>query len=227
MRYRTYATLRNAWIAFLIIGVLAAPAVLIQELIESPVTESTTADSLATVTRLTDDYRAAHTALRSAEASAACLRWDIDQLVADEITREGYTINRVDGVLKLTPPAPKPQVRREPTPVAPKSNTQVAVEAKPQASGDGWQMARASWYGPGFYGRKTASGAVLTEGMMNVAHRSMAFGTRIEFRYKGRTCVAVVNDRGPFVAGRTFDLGPGTAQALGFSGVGTVEWRRL
>jgi len=89
----------------------------------------------------------------------------------------------------------------------------------------GWQTSKASWYGPGFYGNKTASGAVLTPGMMNVAHRSLAFGTRIEFRYKGRTCVAVVNDRGPFVAGRVFDLGPGTAAALGFSGVGTVEWR--
>ena len=68
---------------------------------------------------------------------------------------------------------------------------------------------------------------MLTEGMMNVAHRSMAFGTRIQFEYNGRTCVAVVNDRGPFVAGRTFDLGPGTAAALGFSGVGTVRYRIL
>ena len=93
------------------------------------------------------------------------------------------------------------------------------------STGGTWQTAKASWYGPGFYGRKTASGAVLTEGMMNVAHKTLAFGTRIEFRYGGRTCVAVVNDRGPFVAGRTFDLGPGTAKALGFSGVGTVEWR--
>lgn len=89
----------------------------------------------------------------------------------------------------------------------------------------GWQTAKASWYGPGLYGNKTASGAVLTTGMMNVAHKTLAFGTRIEFRYKGRTCVAVVNDRGPFIAGRTFDLGPGTAKALGFSGVGTVQWR--
>lgn len=89
----------------------------------------------------------------------------------------------------------------------------------------GWQTAKVSWYGPGFYGKKTASGAVLTTGMMNVAHRTFAFGTRIEFSYKGRTCVAVVNDRGPFIAGRTFDLGPGTAQALGFSGVGNVQWR--
>lgn len=95
------------------------------------------------------------------------------------------------------------------------------------ASVNGWKSARVSWYGPGFYGRKTASGAVLVEGMMNCAHRSLPFGTRIQFEYKGRTCVAVVNDRGPFVGGRTFDLGPGTATALGFSGVGTVKYRIL
>ena len=103
--------------------------------------------------------------------------------------------------------------------------TSSATQASTTASAAGWQTAKASWYGPGLYGNKTASGAVLTQGMMNVAHKTLAFGTRIEFRYGGRTCVAVVNDRGPFVAGRTFDLGPGTAQALGFSGVGNVEWR--
>lgn len=95
----------------------------------------------------------------------------------------------------------------------------------------GWQTAKVSWYGPGFYGRKTASGAVLTTGMMNVAVPQgstgrFPFGTRIEFAYNGRTCVAVVNDTGAFAKyGRQFDLGPGTAQALGFSGVGTVQWR--
>jgi len=91
----------------------------------------------------------------------------------------------------------------------------------------GWKTARVSWYGPGFYGRHTASGPILTEGMMNVAHKSLPFGTRIQFEYKGRSCIAVVNDRGPFVAGRTFDLGPGTATALGFGGVGTVRYRIL
>ncbi len=84
-----------------------------------------------------------------------------------------------------------------------------------------------SWYGPGFYGRKTASGAVLTQGMMNVAHRSLPFGTQIQFEYNGHTCTAVVNDRGPYAGGRTFDLGPGTATALGFGGVGTVKYRIL
>ena len=95
------------------------------------------------------------------------------------------------------------------------------------SDGTGWSSAKVSWYGPGFYGRKTASGAVLTQGMRNVAHKTLPFGTRIEFVYKGASVIAVVNDRGPFVAGRTFDLGPGTAKALGFSGVGTVKWRVL
>jgi rare lipoprotein A (peptidoglycan hydrolase) len=88
-----------------------------------------------------------------------------------------------------------------------------------------WRKARVSWYGPGFYGRTMAGGGKLTPKSMVVAHRSLPFGTKIEFSYRGRTCIAVVRDRGPFVRGRTFDLGPGTAKALRFSGVGTVRWR--
>lgn len=83
----------------------------------------------------------------------------------------------------------------------------------------------ASWYGPGFYGRHTASGPVLTPGMMNVAHKHMAFGTKLTFYYDGRKACAVVNDRGPYVHVREFDLGPGTAVALGFGGVQQVGWR--
>ena len=115
-------------------------------------------------------------------------------------------------------PKPKPKPAARPGATAP---------SRAAASTSGWQSAKASWYGPGFYGRRTASGAVLTQGMMNVAHKSLAFGTRIQFEYKGRTATAVVNDRGPFIHGRVFDLGPGTAQALGFGGVGTVKYRIL
>jgi rare lipoprotein A len=114
-------------------------------------------------------------------------------------------------------PIPKPKPVARPAAAAP---------SRAVATG-GWQSAKVSWYGPGFYGRRTASGAVLTQGMMNVAHKSMPFGTRIQFEYKGRTATAVVNDRGPYVHGRVFDLGPGTAQALGFGGVGTVKYRIL
>lgn len=117
------------------------------------------------------------------------------------------------------------QQQKRTAPAAPAVKQASTATATPATSTAGWNTAKVSWYGPGFYGNTMAGGGVLTTSSMVVAHRSMAFGTRIEFRYKGRTCVAVVNDRGPFIAGRTFDLGPGTAQALGFSGVGTVEWR--
>ena len=121
-------------------------------------------------------------------------------------------------------PLPKPKPKPKPAP-APRAETPTPSRAA--ADTTGWQSAVASWYGPGFYGRKTASGAVLTENMMNVAHKTLPFGTQVQFEYGGRTVTAVVNDRGPHIAGRVWDLGPGTAKALGFSGVGSVRYRIL
>ena len=114
-------------------------------------------------------------------------------------------------------------IRRAPAPA--RSATGGAAPAAP--AGSGWKTARVSWYGPGFYGNTMAGGGTLQPDSMVVAHRSLAFGTRIEFSYNGHTCIAVVRDRGPYVGGRTFDLGPGTARALGFGGVGTVSYRIL
>ncbi|MGB4593910.1 MAG: septal ring lytic transglycosylase RlpA family protein [Coriobacteriia bacterium] len=101
----------------------------------------------------------------------------------------------------------------------------IAASARAIVPLTGWKTAKVSWYGPGFYGHTMAGGGQLTPTSMVVAHRSMKFGTKIQFTYRGKTVVAVVKDRGPYVSGRTFDLGPGTAKALGFSGVGTVSWR--
>jgi len=74
----------------------------------------------------------------------------------------------------------------------------------------------ASWYNDA---GSTASGFHATFG---VANRTLPFGTRVMFRYRTRTVTAVVDDRGPFVSGRDWDLNQNTAAALGFSGVGTV-----
>lgn len=90
-----------------------------------------------------------------------------------------------------------------------------------------WRTAKVSWYGPGFYGNTMAGGGELAPDSMVAAHRSLPFGTRVEFQYGGKTCVATVMDRGPYADGRTFDLGPGTAKYLGFSGVGYVKYRVL
>ena len=57
------------------------------------------------------------------------------------------------------------------------------------------------------------------------AHKTMRFGTKVEFRYRGRTAIGVCLARGPYVGGRVFDLGPGVAERLRFDGVGYVRWR--
>lgn len=89
-----------------------------------------------------------------------------------------------------------------------------------------WRSALCSTYGigDGLVGHGMASGGILRSNSMVVAHKTMKFGTKIRFRYKGRQCIAVVKDRGPYVGSRVFDLGPGTAKALRFNGVGRVQW---
>jgi rare lipoprotein A len=91
----------------------------------------------------------------------------------------------------------------------------------------GWLQARCSWYGPGFYGNTMAGGGRLQRNSMVVAHKRLPFGTRIQFWHRGKSVIAVVRDRGPYVSGRAFDLGPGTAKALGFGGVGVLRYRIL
>ncbi len=89
----------------------------------------------------------------------------------------------------------------------------------------GWKRVFVSWYGPGFYGNHMANGEILRTDSMIFAHKTLPFGTKIEMRYNGKTAVGIVKDRGPFIPGREFDLGPGIAKALGFSGVHYVYYR--
>jgi hypothetical protein len=79
-----------------------------------------------------------------------------------------------------------------------------------------YQPSGASWYDDG---GGTACGFHAT---MGVAHKTLPCGTHVTFRYGGHTVTAVVDDRGPFVAGRDWDLNQNTAAALGFGGVDTV-----
>ena len=89
----------------------------------------------------------------------------------------------------------------------------------------------ASYYGigDGFMGGTTASGAIVTESSMGVAMLNVPLGTYVEISYGGRSVIAVVNDRGPYVHGRVIDMQPAVARALGFLsvGVGTVQYRFL
>ena len=84
---------------------------------------------------------------------------------------------------------------------------------------------QASWYGPGFYGNRTASGEVLTPGTLTAAHRTLPFGTRVKVTNldNGRSAVVRINDRGPFHSGRVLDLAHGAASQLGVVASGTAQ----
>lgn len=82
-----------------------------------------------------------------------------------------------------------------------------------------YRLAEASWYGGG---GSLACGGSLTSATMGVANKTLPCGTLITLRYGGRTVRVPVVDRGPYVAGREFDLTEATKRALGFDGVGEV-----
>ena len=88
-----------------------------------------------------------------------------------------------------------------------------------------YKSAIATWFGPGFYGSRTACGQVLTTTLVGVAHRTLPCGTKLEFLYRGRTLVVPVVDRGPYANNADWDLTTGAAKALGFvdtDRVGTI-----
>ena len=85
-----------------------------------------------------------------------------------------------------------------------------------------YRLAGASYYGPGLYGNGVACGGTLLPGTLGVAHKTLPCGTRVKLRYRGRSVTVPVIDRGPYVAGRDYDLTEATKLRLGFPGVGTV-----
>ena len=80
-----------------------------------------------------------------------------------------------------------------------------------------YRQAKATWFGPGFYGHRTACGEKLTRTLVGVAHRTLPCGTKVSLFYRGRTIVVPVVDRGPFAHGASWDLTAAAAQQLGFS----------
>ena len=83
----------------------------------------------------------------------------------------------------------------------------------------------ASWYGPGFYGNRTACGQTYTPEIVGVAHRTLPCGTLVVLEYGGRTMTVPVIDRGPYVAGRTLDLSSATHVAIGCPDLCTLSMR--
>jgi rare lipoprotein A len=82
-----------------------------------------------------------------------------------------------------------------------------------------FRLADASWYGGG---GSMACGGWLTSSTLGVANKTLPCGTLVTLRYDGRTVRVPVVDRGPYVAGREYDLTEATKRALGFEGTGDV-----
>jgi hypothetical protein len=74
------------------------------------------------------------------------------------------------------------------------------------------------------YGLGLACGGLLGVNQIGVAHKTAPCGTLIDFTYNGRTLQVPVIDRGPYIAGREWDLTGATARALGFPGLGPIQW---
>ncbi|MDR0474887.1 MAG: septal ring lytic transglycosylase RlpA family protein [Treponema sp.] len=83
----------------------------------------------------------------------------------------------------------------------------------------------ASWYGPGFAGRPTASGEIFDPSQLTAAHPSLPFGTvlTVTNTFNNRQVRVRINDRGPFVAARIIDLSQAAAEALDMLITGTAH----
>jgi rare lipoprotein A len=110
---------------------------------------------------------------------------------------------------------------REPPPVTP------PVPAIPARSGSApirSVVGKASWYGPGFNGRSTATGEIYNQDQMTAASSIFPLGSRaiVTDLASGRAVEVRINDRGPFRKGRKIDLSYGAARALGMVRPGTA-----
>ena len=121
-------------------------------------------------------------------------------------------------------PTPEPTVAPTPRPPVktPAPQPVVLPSLDPPATGG---VVVASWYGPGFYGNRTACGQTYSQAIFGVAHRTLPCGTLVTLTYGGRTVTVPVIDRGPYVAGRSLDLSYATKLALGCPDLCTLSMR--
>jgi rare lipoprotein A (peptidoglycan hydrolase) len=122
-------------------------------------------------------------------------------------------------------PRPVAAARVAPAPTTRPASAAPTVRAVvPATTGGGGAVVLASWYGPGFQGNRTACGQTYNMYALSVAHKSLPCGTLVTLSYQGNTVTLPVQDRGPYIAGRTFDLSLGAKNALGCPDLCWVTW---
>lgn len=106
------------------------------------------------------------------------------------------------------------------------AGTLLLAAALPNAAQAG-QVGTASWYGPGFHGKSTASGERFNQNKMTAAHRRLPLGTRVKVTnlQNGRKIEVRINDRGPYRGGRIIDLSKAAAKRLAMHSSGLARVR--
>lgn len=101
----------------------------------------------------------------------------------------------------------------------------INIDAQARSNYQEGQIGRASWYGPGFQGKKTASGQWFNQDQFTAAHRSLPLGTKAKVTnlQNGKEVEVTINDRGPFVRGRIIDLSRAAARQLTMNGTTKVS----
>src|SRR5918996_880490 len=92
----------------------------------------------------------------------------------------------------------------------------------PTSGGTTWTVyKKATWYGPGFWGKTTACGMILEPTVIGTAHKGLPCGTTVTFNHAGRSVTATVIDRGPYKKGYAWDLTKKAAKKVGFLALGS------
>ncbi len=87
------------------------------------------------------------------------------------------------------------------------------------------KIGTASWYGPGFHGKRTANGEIYDQNALTAAHPTLPMPSivRVTNLENGKSLIVRINDRGPFKANRIIDMSKKSAQELGFKGLAKVR----
>jgi rare lipoprotein A len=112
-------------------------------------------------------------------------------------------------------------------PAASSSSKPSASSEKSNGKANFRQVGTASWYGPGFHGRKTASGERFDQNKLTAVHRSLPLDTVVKVTNldNGKAVKVSINDRGPYVGKRVIDLSRAAARKLDMTDEGTAHVR--
>ena len=137
------------------------------------------------------------------------------------LSHSGTVMNASMAPEPASPLAPSEPSSSEPAPAMVKPDVTAKPETKPVATG------KASWYGPGFHGKKTASGEIFDDAKLTAAHKTLPMGSKAKITNlrNGKSVKVEINDRGPYVADRVIDLSQAAAHAIGMIDRGVVPVR--